>query len=139
MICLYVAVSSEMLDESIVGDLTSLGKTVHVFMDLDDNMSVVDERLEQVLLHDAGRNFFDGDSHAFVIVHGSVRIKVFDADRRAFCIRSGQDAVKRHFDVLVSAQGVPTSHGYWLRLLPTVKWMRLVSASSGRTLAPIRR
>jgi hypothetical protein len=33
----------EMPDESIVGELTSLVKTLHVFADLDENMSVVDE------------------------------------------------------------------------------------------------
>jgi hypothetical protein len=43
VICLFVTVMGEMPDESIVGELTSLVKTLHVFADLDENMSVVDE------------------------------------------------------------------------------------------------
>jgi hypothetical protein len=63
MLCMYVTVLGEMLDESIVGKLARLGKTVHAFVAFDDNMSVVDEGLELVLLHDAGRNDFDGIQH----------------------------------------------------------------------------
>jgi hypothetical protein len=58
MLCLYVTVLGEMLDESIVGELASLGKTVQAFTDFDENMSVVNKRLELVLLHDAGKNVF---------------------------------------------------------------------------------
>ena len=57
-------------------------------------MSVVDEGLGLVLLHDAGRNNFDGDSHVSVMVHGSVQVKVFDVDRHEFCIGNGQDAIE---------------------------------------------
>jgi hypothetical protein len=60
---LYVTELGEMLDESIVGELTSFANTVHAFADFDENVSVVDEGLELVLLHDAGRNHFNGDSH----------------------------------------------------------------------------
>jgi hypothetical protein len=43
VLCLYVSVLGEMLDESIVGELASLGNAVHAFTDFDKNMSVVDE------------------------------------------------------------------------------------------------
>jgi hypothetical protein len=55
----------ETLDESIVAKLPGLGKTVHAFANLDENVSVVVEVLMLVLLHD------DEDSHV-VVVHGSV-------------------------------------------------------------------
>jgi hypothetical protein len=57
-------------------------------------MSVVDEGIELVLLYDVGRNDFDGDSHVFVMVHGSVQVRLFDVDRHGFCIGNGQDAVE---------------------------------------------
>jgi hypothetical protein len=94
LLCQYVTVLVGMLDESIVDERASMGKTVYAFADLDENMSVVDEGLELVLLHDAGWNDFDGDSHIFVIVSGSVQVKYFDVDRREFCIGSGQNAVE---------------------------------------------
>jgi hypothetical protein len=83
----------EILDESIVSELASLG-AVHAFADFDDNVSVVYEGLELVLLHGVGRSDFDGDSHEVVLVHGSVQVEAFDVDRDEFCIESGQDAVE---------------------------------------------
>jgi hypothetical protein len=79
----------------------------------------------------------------FNMVHGGVQVEVFDADYhafyigsgQAFCIGSGQDTVERHLAVIMAAVCVLTSPGYRMRLPPTVKWMRLVSAFSGRTLA----
>jgi hypothetical protein len=49
-----------LLDVFIVGELGRLGKTVHAFVDFDDNTIVVDEELELVLLHDVGMNDFEG-------------------------------------------------------------------------------
>jgi hypothetical protein len=60
VLCLQETVLGEMLDELIVGELSSLRKAVHALADFDENMSVVDERSEIVLLHNAGRNDFDG-------------------------------------------------------------------------------
>jgi hypothetical protein len=71
--CLYVTALGEMLDESIVDELASLGKTVYALADFDENMSVVDEGLELVLFHATGRNDSDGDSCVFVMVHGVYR------------------------------------------------------------------
>jgi hypothetical protein len=65
-----VAVLGEILDESVVGELASLGKTVDAVADFDENVSVVDEGLELILLHDAGIDF-DGDAHVLVIFHRS--------------------------------------------------------------------
>jgi hypothetical protein len=42
---------------------------------------MVDEELELVLLRDACPNDFDGDSHAFVTVRGSVQVKVLSVYR----------------------------------------------------------
>ena len=44
-------------------------------------MSIADEGIDLVLLHNAGRNDFDGDSHELVLVHGSVPVEVFGVDR----------------------------------------------------------
>jgi hypothetical protein len=84
--CSYVAVLGEMLDESIVGELASLGKTVHSFADFNEDVSIVDEGLELVLFHDAGGNYFDWDSHVLVVLHGSVQVEVFDVDRHELCV-----------------------------------------------------
>jgi hypothetical protein len=46
------------------------------------------------LLHDAGGDNFDRNSHVFVTVYGSVQVKVFDVDRHEFGIGSGQDAIE---------------------------------------------
>lgn len=70
-----------MLDESVVGELAGSGKPVHAFADFEENLSVVDDTLELVLLHD------NGDSHLPVVVHRSV--EVFDVDHYVFCIWSG--------------------------------------------------
>jgi hypothetical protein len=68
------------------------------------------------------------------MVHGSVQVKVLDADRHAFAFGVDRMLIKRHLDVAASALRVLTSPVYWVRLLPEVKRMRLVSAFSGRTL-----
>jgi hypothetical protein len=60
VLCGYATEFREMLHESIVGELAGFGKTVHAFADFDVNVSVVDEVLVLVLLHEAGRNDFDG-------------------------------------------------------------------------------
>jgi hypothetical protein len=49
VIRLYITVSGEMLDESIVGELTSPGKIVHAFADSDESMSVVDKGSRAVI------------------------------------------------------------------------------------------
>jgi hypothetical protein len=94
VLCLYVTEFElgETLDESIVGELASFGNTVHAFTD--KKVSVVYEGFELVLLHDAGRNDFAGDSHMLVLVHGSLQVEVYDVDRHELFIRSGQDAVE---------------------------------------------
>jgi hypothetical protein len=77
-------------------------------------VSVVDEGFELVLLHDAGRNDFDGDLHLLVMIHRSVEVEVFDVDRHELYIGSGQDRtlLKRNLAVVRSAVGVLTSPGY---------------------------
>jgi hypothetical protein len=71
-----------------------VGNTVHAFADLDEKVSVADEGLELVLLHDAGANIFKGDSHVLVLLHGSVQVEGFDVDRHKFCIGIGEGSVK---------------------------------------------
>jgi hypothetical protein len=121
---LYVAVLEEMLDESIVCEFVSFGETVHTFADFDDNVSDVEEGLELVLLRDAGRNDFDGDSHVLVMVHRSVQVEVYEVDRLA--LRVDRTLLKRHLAVVMSAVGVLTSPGDWMRLPLTMKRIRLV-------------
>jgi hypothetical protein len=100
--------ATEMLYESIVGELAGLGKTVHAFVDFDDNVSAVDEVLMLVLLHDAGRNDFDWVSHVFVLVHGKFLMSIV----MSLALGVDRTLLKRMLAVVMSAVGVFTSPNY---------------------------
>jgi hypothetical protein len=129
----------EILDESIDGELASLGKIVHAFADFDEDVSAMDEGLTLILLNDAGRNGSDGDSHVLVLVHGSGQVEVFDVGRHQCALGVVRMLLSRHLAVVMSAVEVLTSPRYWMRLPPTVKRMRSVSTYYGRILVTIRR
>ncbi len=94
VLCLYVTVLGEILDDSIVGKLARLGETVHAFVGFDENMSVVNEGLELILLcmMQAGMTMtgFTFIQHG----HGGIQVEVFHTNRHAFCIRSRLDTVE---------------------------------------------
>jgi hypothetical protein len=76
-------------------------------------VSVVDEGFELVLLDDADRNDFYGDSHVLAMVHGSV-FKQISLMSIVMNFASGVDRMllKRSLAVVRSAVGVLTSPGY---------------------------
>lgn len=61
-------------------------KPVHTFADIDENVTV--------LLRDADRYDFGGDSDVLVMLHKSVEVDLFDVDSHELCIWSGQFALK---------------------------------------------
>ena len=52
-LCLKISVSSEMLDESLLGEQACLGKAVHSFGDLEKGGAIGDEWREAVTVDDS--------------------------------------------------------------------------------------
>jgi hypothetical protein len=72
----------------------------------------MNEVLELVSLHEAGRKDFDGDSHILVLDHGSV--EVFDVDHHEFCIGSRQDAVEEELGCFNHGGGNANTNVAWV-------------------------
>ncbi len=64
--------------------------------DLHVNMTIVDEGMEVVMVHDIGRNNGDQNVHVSVIggLHGGAQIEVFDVTHHAAATRHGYNTVK---------------------------------------------
>jgi hypothetical protein len=86
------------LDKTIVGNYSSLGKAVHAFTDFNKDPAIVDKRLELVVGHDARRDVHDGDVHVFKAFHWSVEVEVFDVNGHETSVGSGKDTVEEEFD-----------------------------------------
>jgi hypothetical protein len=118
--------------------LVCLRKTVHAFADFAEDVSAMDDRLELISLHDAGRNGSDGVRHVRVLVYGSGQVEVFGVDRPQYALRVVRVLVKRQLAVVMSAVGVLTNSRYWMRSPATAKRLRSVSAYFGRILTTLR-
>jgi hypothetical protein len=80
-----------------VGQDASLCQSIHALSDFHHNVSIVDERQQFVLIHDAGGNILNWDVHVFEDVHWGVQIKVFDVNCEQASVGRGHNAIEQRF------------------------------------------
>jgi hypothetical protein len=79
-------------------------------------VAAVNELLELVLLHDAGRKDFDGDSRVIRLIHGSLRVESLVSIVINFALEVDRTRLKRRLTVVMSAVGAVTSPGCWIEV-----------------------
>lgn len=62
------------------------------------DMVVVDERAKLVVVHDRVRDVLDRDVHAFIVVHGRVKVEVLDVNCHEAGFQGGENTVEKEFD-----------------------------------------
>lgn len=84
-------------DQGIIGNLSSLGKTIHPFAYFDIDVAVVDKWSKVVLCEDGLGDQGDWDHHVFVAVHVIVEVEVFEIHGHELGLGCGDDAVEQKF------------------------------------------
>lgn len=95
--CRCISIGGKVGDETLVGQLASLGETIHAFADFDEDEAIFDEAVEVVLFHHAFRDGPCGDAHVFVVCHWGVQVKVGDVKTVVGGALGGECAVDDHF------------------------------------------
>ena len=95
-----IAVRSQELDETIIGETTCLGQTIHALAYFNVNIAVMNEFGQVIFEHDGFGDHTYGDAHVGEVFgfHWCFQVKVFEINRYEFAIGSRDDAVEHCFD-----------------------------------------
>jgi hypothetical protein len=77
------------LIELVIGQAASLWKPVHAAPDFDVHGSVVDERLQIVLLNDGVGQHVNRNAHVFIPLHRSTEIEILQINCHELCVFGG--------------------------------------------------
>jgi hypothetical protein len=93
-----ITVRGKERSEAVIRNLTGLRKAVHAAANLNVDIVMVDERGKGIFSHDGLWDDGNGDPHVFILIHGSVQVKILEIASHEAGIRSGDDAVEEKFD-----------------------------------------
>jgi hypothetical protein len=84
----------------VIGKAASLRKTIHAFLDLHIEETIVDEGCQVVFDHDFGGDVLDSNAHVGILVggHWGVEVEIGDVPIHVACSGGGDDTVEVAFD-----------------------------------------
>ena len=95
-----VTCSEQEGDELIIGEASSLGKSIHPFHYFNVDVVVVDEFAQFVIGNDSSRDITYMNLHILRPLHGSIQIEILDIDGHGTGVRSRDNTVDECFSCL---------------------------------------
>jgi hypothetical protein len=134
--CLVITMGHQVGNKPGVINYSRLWKPVHSFANFYQKNTIVNRGCQVLLLYECGRNVTDRYANLFIPIHWVVLLMLNDAN-----LVPGVETtlLKSMLAVVESAVGVLTFPGWEIRLWPTVKRIRRVSAMLGFSSATIQR